>query len=74
MFFFYLKVKIKLGGDTWVAQSVRHLTVDFGSGHDSQGLGIEPTSGSRLSEKSAGDPLTISSPSAPLFTSMLFLN
>ena len=35
----FLKV---LFGGTWVAQSVECPTLDFGSGHDPQNLGIEP--------------------------------
>ena len=45
---FFLKVlttrKGNFGG-TWVAQSVKHLTLDFGSGHDLTVRGIEPRVG-----------------------------
>ena len=37
----------------WVAQSVEHLTLDFGSGHDPRVMGLSPTSGSMLSMKPA---------------------
>ena len=32
-------------GDTWVAQSLEHETLDFGSGHDLRGPGIQPCIG-----------------------------
>lgn len=34
---------------TWVAQLVKHLTLDFGSGHDLRVVGSRPVSGSLLS-------------------------
>ena len=50
---------------TWVAQLVKYLTLDFGSGHDLGFVRLSPTSGSMLSGKSASLPLS-SSPSYPL--------
>ena len=38
---------------TWVAQSVKHLTLDFGSGRDLRVLGWSPALGSRLSRESS---------------------
>ena len=35
--------------DTWVARSVKHQTLDFGSGHDLRVVGLSPASGSMLS-------------------------
>jgi len=40
-------------GGTWVAQSVNHLTLDFGSGRDLRVMGLSPTLGSVLSGESA---------------------
>ena len=37
------------GRGHWVAQSVKHLTLDFGSGHDLRILGSSGESGSPLS-------------------------
>ena len=36
-------------GGTWVVQSVGHLTLDFGSGHDTRVVGLSPTLGPALS-------------------------
>ena len=36
-----------------MAQSVKHPTLDFGSGHDLRVVGSSPTSGSVLSAESA---------------------
>ena len=30
---------------TWLDQLVKHLTVDFGSGHDLRGVGLSPALG-----------------------------
>ena len=38
---------------TWVAQAVKHLTLDFSSGHDPHVVGSSPTSGSVLSMEPA---------------------
>ena len=35
----------KLSQDAWVAQSVKHLTLDFGSGHGLMVCAIEPSVG-----------------------------
>lgn len=48
---------------TWAAQSVKHLTPNFHSGHDLRDLGFSPTSGYMLSRESAGG--LSPSPSAP---------
>ena len=37
----------------WVAQSVKHLTLDFGSGHGPGVMGSNPVSGSMLGVESA---------------------
>ena len=47
----------------WVAQSVEHLTLGFGSGDDLIGVKSSPAWGSMLSVESAWDSL---SPFAPL--------
>ena len=39
--------------DAWVAQSVKHLTLDFRSGHDLMDMRSSPTSGSALSMEPA---------------------
>ena len=39
----YLKISQKQG--SWVAQSIKHPTLDFGSGHDLTVRGIEPRVG-----------------------------
>lgn len=44
--------KYQLRG-TWVAQFVKHLTLNFGSGHDLRVVRSSPASGSMLSEESA---------------------
>ena len=38
---------------SWVAQSVEHVTLDFGSGHDPGVMGSSPVSGSMGSVESA---------------------
>ena len=48
----YDNITIKLWG-AWVAYSVEHLTLDFGSDHDPRVVGSSPTSGSMLSVKPA---------------------
>ena len=49
-----------------VAQSVAHLTLDFGSGHDSRVAGLSPMSGSALSmEPSWDSPLALPLPLSP---------
>ena len=40
-------------GGTWVAQSVKRLTLDFNSGHDSRVVGSSSTLGSMLSMEPA---------------------
>ena len=47
-----LRLEIKKYRDAWVAQSVEHPTLDFGSGLDPRVLGSSPTSGSVLSMES----------------------
>ena len=41
------------GGRERVAQLVKHLTLDVGSGHDLRVAGLSPTLGSPLSRESA---------------------
>ena len=43
-----LVFKILLGAGTWVAQLVKCLTLDFGSGHDLMVRSSSPVSGSEL--------------------------
>ena len=50
--------------DTWVAQLGKHLTLDFGSGHDHRVMRSSYMSGSELSIDPAYDYLS-SSPFAP---------
>ena len=48
-------------GRAWVAQSVKSLTLDFGSDHDLRVVGSSPTWGWALSAKSASpSPPTLS--------------
>ena len=37
---------------TWVAQSVKHLTLEFSSGHDLMVMGLSPASGCELTAQS----------------------
>ena len=62
---------IELGAPGWLRRSVKHPTLDFGSGHDLRVLESSPTSVSMLSGESAGDsfPLPL-----PLFTLILSLS
>ena len=53
--------------DVWVAQSVKHLTLDFDSGHDLMVVGSSPALGSALSVKPAWEL----SPSLPLSALLL---
>jgi len=48
-----LKSFIQQTRDAWVAQSVKHLTLDLGSGHDLRVMGSSPASGSALDGESA---------------------
>ena len=52
--------KILLPQDAWVARSGKHLTLDFGSGHDLRVLGSDPESSSVLSRESAWDSFSLS--------------
>ena len=38
---------------TWLAQSVKHPTLDFGSGHDLRVMGLSPKLGSMLGKEPA---------------------
>ena len=54
----FLIVKIVMGG-TWVAQLVKQATLDFGSGHESQGHEMKPHSSWALHcVESVGDSLS----------------
>ena len=44
--------KCVLGGGAWVAQSVKHLTLYFGSGRDFTVVGLSPVLGSALTARS----------------------
>jgi len=66
---------------TWVAQSVKRPTLDFGSGHDLRILGSSPVLGgvvSTLSGESAWDsflfPLPLLLPPLALFLSLSLSN
>ena len=50
---FVCKPHLKLLGATWVAQSVKHPTLDRGSGHNLRVVRLSPISGSRLGVKPA---------------------
>ena len=52
------------GTPTWVAQLVKHLTLDFGSGHDLMVHGIKPSTG--LQADRAGPAQDTLSPSLSL--------
>ena len=56
----YIKIWIR---STWVAQSVKHPTLDLGSGHDLTVYEIKPTSGSTLTAQSLLGILTLPLPS-----------
>ena len=45
---------------TWVVQLAKHLTLDFGSGHDLRVMRSSPKSGSTFSMESAWDSLSLS--------------
>ena len=45
--------EVQKTGAAWVAQMVKHLTLDFGSGHELRVPGLSPTLGSMLSRESA---------------------
>ena len=46
--------------DAWVVQSIKWLTLDFGSGHNFKVLRWSPKSQSALSTEPASDPLLLS--------------
>ena len=41
----YTKCSINIDMGTWVAQSVKHLTLDFSSGHDVRVMRSSPMAG-----------------------------
>ena len=49
---------------TWVAQPIKHMTLDFDSGHSLRVMRLNPTMGSTLSKESIWDslPLCLSLP------------
>ena len=55
----------------WVAQLVKQLTLDFGSGHDLRVVRSSPTLGFALSMEPAWDSL---SPHLPLLTHVCLLS
>ena len=68
-----LKRSIKqLVWGTWVAQLVKHLTLDFSLGHDLRVVRSSSKTGSLISQGSAGDSV-FPSPSAPPQTHALSL-
>ena len=46
--YFQLPLGIILTRGTWMAQSIKHPTLDFGSGHDPRDVRSSPMSGSVL--------------------------
>ena len=48
------------GWGTWMVQSVKCLTLDFGSGHDLTIVGLSPALGSALSMEPAWNSLSLS--------------
>lgn len=57
----------------WVAQLVRHSTLDLGSGYELEVLRLIPVSGSLLSGESLCDslPLLLSAPAPPFMLSKI---
>ena len=55
----------------WIAQSVEHPTLDFGSGHDLSVVGSSPKWGFVLRVEPAWDSLSLSFCSSPLFMLVL---
>ena len=49
----WTSVNHKIPRGTWVAQSITHPTLDFGSGRDPRVVGLGPTLGSVLSMEPA---------------------
>ena len=47
------KIRKNIGKGAWVAQSVKHPTLDFSSGHDLTVVRLSPAWGSALREKPA---------------------
>ena len=62
----YLLLYEKLPQDTWVAQSVKHKTLDIGSSHDLTVAGSSPASGSTLTVLSLLGILSLSLSLYPL--------
>ena len=58
----------------WVAQLVKHPTLDFSSGHDVMFVSSSPMSGSELSVESAWDSLPPSLSASPLLSLFLSLS
>ena len=57
---FVVLFKTFISWDAWLVQSVKHLTLDFSSGHDPRVLGSSSMSGSVLSIEPAWDSLSVS--------------
>ena len=56
-------------GGSWLAQLVKHLTLDRGSGPDLTVQGFRPCIGLRVdSTEHAWDPLSLPLPSSPAFS------
>ena len=53
-------MKLNYFGGAWVAQSVKHLTLDFNSGHDLGVVGSSPMLGSMLGMAPAWDSFSTS--------------
>ena len=69
--FFLFKTETKIRG-IWVAQSVKHLTLDFSSGHGLAVMTLSPMSGSWLSIEPACDSLLLSLCTHPQFSLSLY--
>ena len=55
-----IKIEMCKCWGTWVAQFIKHLTLDFSSGHDLRFVSSNPTSGSILSGECAEDSIICS--------------
>ena len=58
----------------WMAQSVEHLTLDFGSGWDHGVMRSSPALGSVLSGESAGDSLPLPLPPPLMYSQVCSLS
>ena len=66
-YFLWINVALKMERCTWADQSVKHPTLDFGSGHDFRVVRLSPMLGSVLGMEPALDSLS-PGPCTPLPT------